>query len=810
MNRILIHTTQQQRYRSIIILFRTNLITSSSSSSSTTSRLSVFNGSSSSLAVVSSRSSSAKRLYSCSYYSQNSCYYCCSLPFEFLSTTTIKKTTKRVVSKATIISRNSSSLSNRSNNNYFNNSITLPQIERLSLSSSSLLSSSLLSLCPDHFHLVANQNSNHFHQFHQTKATININNNDIRFGLFKHYYWLFNLMKLSLPPSSLLLSSLSLLSLSPLIVIENIKSLKTSLITGSIQSLFTLKGTAASASSSSASTSRSLFPKRNCGKVSATTSSIRDTFSKHFYSTTTSTTTKIMAPIDMKHDYDYDLIVIGGGSGGLAASKEAASLGKKVCMLDFVQPTPHGVTWGVGGTCVNVGCIPKKLMHHASLIGGEIEDAHYFGWQTKNGEPLKDNLKHDWSTLVNYVQNNIKGSNFSYRALLATQQVKYLNAYGTFVEPNKLRIVYKNKKEEFITSKNFIVATGERPVYPIDCKGALKYSITSDDLFSLKYPPGRTLVVGASYVALECAGFLRGLGYDVTVMVRSIVLRGFDRQCSEHVRNYMENYEHVKFIDHCVMKQIDELKPSENNEPPLLRATYRNLDTDEEMMDEFNTILFAIGRKPCTDKIGLDIVGVEMDTKGYIPNINEQTNVPHIYAIGDILQGRPQLTPVAIEAGILLARRLFTDQQINCDYINVPTTVFTPLEYGCCGYTEEEAIEKFGLDNIEVYHQYFTPTEWKLNYYDRPRKPMNVCYAKVITTRSNDGDSRKELLLGFHYVGPNAGEIIQFTPFPLKMKATKADLDSMIGIHPTCAEIFTMLPISKRSGKEATQQGCCG
>lgn len=554
----------------------------------------------------------------------------------------------------------------------------------------------------------------------------------------------------------------------------------------------------------------SFFTKRSSRVAAITPRFLKFQHSSPTSNSSAATSTKAMPPIVEDHDYDYDLIVIGGGSGGLAASKEAASHGKKVCMLDFVTPTPKGTTWGVGGTCVNVGCIPKKLMHHASLIGGEIEDAHFFGWKTKDGQPLKENLTHDWKTLVQYVQNNIKGSNFSYRALLTAQQVKYINAYGSFVDPHKVKIVHKNKKEEFITAKNFIVATGERPFYPEDCEGARQYSITSDDIFSLKYNPGKTLVIGASYVALECAGFLRGLGNDVSVMVRSIVLRGFDRQCSEHIRNYMENVEHVKFIDKCVMKMIEEIKPSENGEPPLLRATYRNLETNEETSEEFNTVLFAVGRKPCTDQIGLDAAGVKLDEKGYIPTVNEQTNVPHIYAIGDIVKGKPQLTPVAIEAGILLARRLYAGQDTQCDYLNVPTTVFTPLEYGCCGYTEEEAIDKFGSEHIEVYHQYFTPTEWKLNYYDRPRKPMNVCYAKVITTRASDGDPSKEILLGFHYVGPNAGEVIQFTPFPLKMKATKADLDALIGIHPTTAEIFTMLPISKRSGKEATQQGCCG
>lgn len=517
-----------------------------------------------------------------------------------------------------------------------------------------------------------------------------------------------------------------------------------------------------------------------------------------------------MPPTGSTSEFDYDLIVVGGGSGGLAASKEAAALGKKVALLDFVTPTPRGTTWGLGGTCVNVGCIPKKLMHHASLIGGELDDAHFFGWQQADGKPIKEGMKHDWNTLVTNVQNNIKGSNFSYRGLLNSAKVKYINAYGAFVGPNKMRIVHKNSKEEFITAKDFIVSTGERPRYPTEVEGAIKYSITSDDLFSLPYNPGKTLVVGASYVALECAGFLRGIGNDVTVMVRSIVLRGFDRQCSELVRNYMEEIENVRFIDVCVPKKIEQVREAKDGALAVNRVTYVNLNTKEEHAEEFNTVMFAIGRNPCTDNIGLEVAGVKLNPNGRVPTVNEKTNVDNIYAIGDIIEGKPQLTPVAIEAGILLARRLYGNSRVQCDYVNIPTTVFTPLEYGSCGLTEEQAIAKYGEDGVEVYHQYFSPTEWRLAYYDRPRKPMNKCYAKLIVTRSKNNDPNEELLLGFHYVGPYAGELMQFAGLPLKMKATKADLDALIGIHPTCAEIFTTLTITKRSGEDATQKGCCG
>lgn len=509
------------------------------------------------------------------------------------------------------------------------------------------------------------------------------------------------------------------------------------------------------------------------------------------------------------HNFEYDLIVIGGGSGGLAASKEAAALGKKVALLDFVSPSPHGTTWGLGGTCVNVGCIPKKLMHHASLIGQELEDAHHFGWvaKTDNG-PLMNHIRHDWNMMVDSVQRNIKSSNFGYRTLLRAENVNYLNAHGELIDPHTVKLTGKAKNlPPQLTANHIIVATGERPRYPADVEGAKDNAITSDDIFSLLYNPGKTLVIGASYVALECAGFLRGLGNDVSVMVRSIVLRGFDRQCSELIRTFMQETEKVRFIDTSIPKKIVRL---EDGQPGRVCVTYENLQTKEQHNEEFNTVLFAIGRDPCTYGIGLDAAGVVLDKSGYIQANNEQTNVENIYAIGDILAGKPQLTPVAIEAGILLARRLYAGSQTQCDYMNVPTTVFTPIEYGCCGYTEEDAIQHFGADGIEVYHQFFTPTEWRMNYYDRPRCPMNVCYVKVITTRSENNDPKEERLLGFHYVGPNAGEVTQFVAAPLKLKATKADLDSIIGIHPTCAELFTTLTITKRSGKEPTQKGCCG
>ncbi|XP_076363627.1 LOW QUALITY PROTEIN: thioredoxin reductase 1, cytoplasmic-like [Tachypleus tridentatus] len=495
---------------------------------------------------------------------------------------------------------------------------------------------------------------------------------------------------------------------------------------------------------------------------------------------------QLLRPTD--EQYEYDLIVIGGGSGGLAASKEAAKLGKKVAVFDFVTPTPKGTTWGLGGTCVNVGCIPKKLMHRAAILGESLEEAKKFGWD------VPDYIQHSWNKMTEEIQSYIGSLNWGYRVALREKQVKYFNARAEFVEEHKIKAIDKRKKESFHTAKHFIIATGERPRYP-NCPGAKEYGITSDDLFSLPHCPGKTLLIGASYVSLECAGFLKGIGLDVTVMVRSILLRGFDQNIAERIGSHMSEHCGIKFIRPCVPTKVEEIEPGQ---PGKLRVTGKMVDS-EEIVEDYDTVIFAIGRDACTSGIGLDVAGVQVNTKnGKIPTVTEQTNIPHIYAIGDILDGKLELTPVAIEAGILLARRLYGNGELQCDYLNVPTTVFTPLEYGCIGYPEEQAIQKYGDENIEVYHTNFLPLEWTL-----PKKSENVCYAKLICLKTEN-----ERVIGFHYLGPNAGEVTQGFAVGIKKGATKADFDATIGIHPTCAEVFTTLSVTRRSGKSIKQKGC--
>jgi len=486
------------------------------------------------------------------------------------------------------------------------------------------------------------------------------------------------------------------------------------------------------------------------------------------------------------HSFDYDILVIGGGSGGLAASKEAARLGKKVAVCDFVKPSPAGSTWGLGGTCVNVGCIPKKLMHQAALLGEATKDAKAFGWGV-------DKADHSWSKMVEEVQNHIGGLNWGYRVALREKNVTYLNEYVTFVDKNTVVTTNKKGKERTVTAAKFILATGGRPRYP--AIPGVELAISSDDLFSLPHAPGKVLLVGASYIALECAGFTAGMGYDTTVMVRSIFLRGFDQQMANKIGEYMEEHG-VNMVRECVPTSIERI---EEGSPGKVRV-HAKYNDGTEYSDEFNTVIFAIGRDACTQGIGLDKVGVELNPKNgkVVHDAEERTSVDTIYAIGDVLDDKPELTPVAIQAGKLLARRLCGVSEARTDYDMVCTTVFTPLEYGVCGLAEEEAVQQYGEEDIEVYHSNFWPLEWTVAH-----RPENACYAKLVCVKS-----QKEKVVGFHYLGPNAGEVTQGYGMALKMGATKADFDDLIGIHPTTAETFTTMEITKRSGVDASASGC--
>jgi len=489
------------------------------------------------------------------------------------------------------------------------------------------------------------------------------------------------------------------------------------------------------------------------------------------------------------------LVVIGGGSGGLAASKQAAKLGKKVAVLDYVQPSPRGTQWGLGGTCVNVGCIPKKLMHKAAVHGEDMHTAGRFGW-------THENRAHNWEKMVEQVQNYIKSLNYAYESELKDEKVEYINAYGRFVDPQTIELDFGPGKEadkKTITARRTLIAVGGRPK-ELSIPGG-EFALSSDDIFTHAKNPGKVCVVGASYVALECAGFLTGIGCDVTILVRSILLRGFDQEMAERIRSHMITHG-TKFKDKVNPKSIVK------NADGKFTVTYGPKD-GEDTVEEFDTVLQAIGRGVVND-IGLDKIGVKLNGKGEVIVDKEATNVPNVYAIGDCIEGIWELTPVAIQAGRMLADRLYGGSSFFMDYHTIPTTVFTPLEYGAIGYAEEDAIKEFGEENLEVYQKVFQPLEWALNPVEftpeEAKKFANdkeACFVKLICHKKED-----ERVVGFHFAGPNAGEVTQGFATAMRLGATKLDFDMTVGIHPTCAEWATTLSVTKSSGEAADGGGC--
>ncbi|CAD8131219.1 unnamed protein product [Paramecium sonneborni] len=466
----------------------------------------------------------------------------------------------------------------------------------------------------------------------------------------------------------------------------------------------------------------------------------------------------------MNPQYQYDIFVIGGGSGGLTVVDEAQMLGKRVGLADYIKPSPHGTQWGTGGTCPNVGCIPKKLMHMTALIGEIRHELTATGWQG-----IDPHSNHDWNTLVNEVQRQVKGINKANDDwLVTTNGITYYNKLGKLKDDHTIELIDKDGQSGFVTAEYIVIAVGSRPSFPNDIPNVKQLTITSDDLFSLKKAPGKTLVVGASYVALECAGFLTGLGYDVTVMVRSILLRGFDQEMAERIGEFMK-IQGTKFIRGTIPNSIEDVEG---------KRLVKWLLNGQEQSDVYDTVLLAIGRSADTQNLGLEQVGVQTNKESgkIIANESDLTSVPNIFAIGDCVQGRLELTPTAIMCGKRLIKRLYSNGNQVMEYSDVSTTVFTPLEYGCVGYSEEAAVKKFGRENLKIFTSEFTPLFW--NFANR----KGTCYAKLIVKKDDD------IVIGFHYLGPDAAEVTQGFGVVIKLKAKKNDLDNVVGIHPSVAE----------------------
>jgi len=408
----------------------------------------------------------------------------------------------------------------------------------------------------------------------------------------------------------------------------------------------------------------------------------------------------------------------------------------------------------------------------------------------------------------------IRSMNRGYQAVLRSKRVDYVNALGEFVDAHTIQFKYADGKTETKTARFVIIAVGGRPTQ-LGCEGE-EFAITSDDIFWRQTSPGKTLCVGASYVALECAGFLTGIGLDTTVMVRSIPLRGYDLDCANRIVEYMEKT-HTKFIRSATVDKIEKLsngrlKVTYSPNPYKTASGREDAHTRPAGSSgtiEVDTVLAAIGRKPDTAGLNLSAAGVNVTRKGEIPtDDSDRTNVSNIFCIGDCAVGRPELTPVAIQAGKMLARRLTGHSTRNMDYARVATTVFTPIEYGCVGESEDTFMTKTSSgpydpdpsttfqyytlkSGITVYRANFTPLEWYLTP-ERKKQPQG--YMKVIV---DDADGR---IRGIHYLGPNAGEIMQFASVAMRCGATFDDLYDTVGIHPTCAEVFTILKdMPKRS-----------
>ena len=438
-------------------------------------------------------------------------------------------------------------------------------------------------------------------------------------------------------------------------------------------------------------------------------------------------------------DFEFDLFVIGAGSGGVRAARMAAGKGMRVAVAD---------NKALGGTCVNVGCVPKKLYTYASHFGHDFHAAKGFGWQVYSPD-------FHWPDLVQAKKQEILRLNGIYGNLLANSGVTIIDGFAHLLDANHVSV-----NGQSYSAKHILLATGSKPSIPSESWA--EHTITSDQIFDLDEFPQRLLVVGAGYIALEFACIFNGLGSQVYVSYRGdSVLRGFDHD----VRQFMDSELAKQGVN--VHYQTN-IKAIEKTSQGLLV----NLDNGDSL--EVDQVLVAMGRTPNLANIGLEQLGIEQQQNHTI-KVNEtfNTNIPSIYALGDVTGG-PQLTPVALAEAMTLVDHLYGDNQKTMDYSNIATAVFTYPNIGCVGLTEAEARAKY--TDIDIYRSDFRPMKHTLSGSDE-RSLM-----KLIVDKATDR------VLGVHVVGEGAGEILQGFAVALKCGATKAQFDQTIGIHPTAAE----------------------
>lgn len=458
----------------------------------------------------------------------------------------------------------------------------------------------------------------------------------------------------------------------------------------------------------------------------------------------------------MSTEYDYDLLVIGGGSGGVRASRISAGHGAKVALLE--GQLKHGAPnySAIGGTCVNVGCVPKKLMVFAGRYPFEVSEAAGYGWKGATAGTF------DWDTFMEAKNTEITRLNNIYDGMLGNAGVDLIEGFGKFLGKHEVEVSMANGETKVLTAKNVLVGVGGWPFKP--SIPGIEHTITSNEIFYLEKQPKRIVIVGGGFIALEFATIMDGLGSDVTLMYRGeLFLRGFDNDMREHIKEEMETNSKINL-------QF-KTNPSEiikNDDGSFTVKT-----TDGNTI-ECDAVMYATGRNAKTEKLGLESAGVETVKGGFIP-VNEysKSNVDNIYAVGDVTN-RMALTPVALMEGHRLADTLFGGMDRKCDHEYVASTVFTTPEIGTVGYTEEEAAKKF--KDIAVYKSRFRAMKHSF--------PKSETYSlfKIIV------DTNTDVVVGVHVATDGAGEMIQGVGIAVKMGATKAQFDETIGIHPTSAE----------------------
>jgi len=444
--------------------------------------------------------------------------------------------------------------------------------------------------------------------------------------------------------------------------------------------------------------------------------------------------------------HDFDLFVIGAGSGGVRAARFAAGFGARVAVAESRY---------LGGTCVNVGCVPKKLLVYGAHFAEDFEQAAGFGWNLGEAD-------FDWPTLIANKNREIQRLNGIYRNLLVGSGVSLLEGHARILDPHCVEV-----NGQRYSARHILIATGGWPQLP-DIPGK-ELAIGSNEAFHLQQLPRRVLVVGGGYIAVEFASIFHGLGAQTSQLYRGeLFLRGFDAAVRRHLREELEK----KGLDLQFNSDIERIERQADGSLLATLRDGRRLETD--------CVFYATGRRPMLDNLGLENTGVELDERGFI-RVDEQyqTAEPSILALGDVI-GRVQLTPVALAEGMAVARRLFRPEEYRpVDYRNIPTAVFSLPNIATVGLTEEQARAEGHA--VKVFESRFRPMKLTLT----------ECQERTLMKLVVDADTDR--VLGCHMVGPEAGEIIQGLAVAIKAGATKRVFDDTLGIHPTAAEEFVTL-----------------